>query len=479
MAHDVREQTVESLSTELLSVILLNAVSMYKHEENPVNLHEQLESFERLRLVCHRWNNAIEADPCFWSSCGVTIPKNTDGLSQITSILHALENFFSRSGSLQLTLGIYWPFKQEMGFDGASPVVQFLASCSHRWKSLHFLHMSPSRWDWVPDPWWLFLFKPIGQLEGERSCSNVEELILDCADLTMGQIYGKYLRLSQVFPNVARLSIKLRYLSGADDLRDQLVSLRSLSSLKLAIDNADSQDIHRKECAVRLVFGTLAGLPQLEHFEPSLKDFEFIEHDFKGPTELFPSAPLTHRALTSLRIVDAAHLLLLSTITFPALQSLYVENTVRACNNYSNFQGLQKLLAETPQLRKLELMKVRLSTEELVTLLCSLSSLTSLQITPHSRHLRGTFLSQLVDQSKTKPVLPHLVSFTINLDSGWDCTRKAVLREMALGHALEAFQAFVEDPRRSGEDMTGSFETLRFAVVYDKIRDMEIYSCRE
>ncbi|KAH6915546.1 hypothetical protein BKA70DRAFT_579170 [Coprinopsis sp. MPI-PUGE-AT-0042] len=110
MAHDVREQTVESLSTELLSVILLNAVSMYKHEENPVNLHEQLESFERLRLVCHRWNNAIEADPCFWSSCGVTIPKNTDGLSQITSILHALENFFSRSGSLRLTLGIYWPF---------------------------------------------------------------------------------------------------------------------------------------------------------------------------------------------------------------------------------------------------------------------------------------------------------------------------------------------------------------------------------
>ncbi|KAH6896430.1 hypothetical protein BKA70DRAFT_1316474 [Coprinopsis sp. MPI-PUGE-AT-0042] len=454
MTQDARGNGIGSLSTELLSIILANAISAH---DSPIDLHEKLKTFERSRLVCRRWNNAIEGDPLFWSSCSVAIEENPkpQGTSQISNTLQALKQHFSRSGSLPLALGISLSFQEGVDVDGFSPIVRFIASFSDRWRSLYFNHWESAAWDGTQNPWWLSLLQPPSNLRGDGCCRNLQQLTLESTDALECYLIGGDVQLSQAFPNVSKLDIGIRYLSKADDLLNSIVALQRLAWIRISVHDADVQDGHGIECAARLVFGLLAKLPLLEYFEAWLENLENLDDEYDDPAELFPSIPLVHSTLTSLKIMDAAHLRLLCAVSFPALQKAYVENNIWDNDNHHSFSCLQQLFAGT-RIQSLGLIRVEMSSEDLIVLLHDLPSLKLLQIASHTHRIHGDFLSQLYDRSKTTPVLPHLVSLTINLSFEWD---------VSLFQA--EFKTFVEDPRRSGEDVTGTFELLRHAVLLD------------
>ncbi|KAH6888386.1 hypothetical protein BKA70DRAFT_1316437 [Coprinopsis sp. MPI-PUGE-AT-0042] len=485
MAPAAKEQPFEQLPIEILSSILLHAVSIYDYERNDIELDQQLRSYELHRLICHRWNDAIEGEPAFWSSCSVHIVQGQSrrGPFSPRSTLHSLGRYFARSGLVALTLGIQLTFEDNLvDLDTTRALIQFIGSHSNRWSSLHLEHAGTSSGRWTADlyPWWLSLLSPqLLQDSSEAGCfQNVQRLTLDCESILVGDVPASKMPICKIFPNIAKLNLVVPEITEVDAFLAQIRPLKDLTWLRLSVSDFGEDP----RPAAPFVHQILTQHPQLLHFEVDLETEDLDEETTDNEaTSTLPV--LVHRTLTSLSIPGPAQFgLVFRSIVFPALATLVVGNGERGehGNGRDHLGCMQRMLQSTSQLHTLQLGMVNVANETLTAILCDLgSSLQSLHIIPHRAHRTGAFLLQLLQQSKTRPVLPRLVMFIIEVRRQ-SCrptnSERTWTSEMFASFNVKAFEAFVEDPRRSGRKLPGldSFEHLRHAAL--TMHGMELYS---
>jgi hypothetical protein len=474
---------MEAFATEILYLILRNAVSIYHPGENEVELQEQLKSFTAHRSVCRRWNGIIKADSTFWTSCKVVIRDDPQAhrSAQIAETIGALQQYFSASENRPLSLAVELSLHQEntAALDRCTPLFQYIASID-RWESLAFEHCDRSLDMFVSEPWWLSLFEFQDHFKATNCFRNVRKLALDSTGDYQSSLLVGDIHISQVFPDIEELKLDFRSSHEHDllQLPSQLALLTSLTSLRLKIIVLSNGPA----VPITVGHGILTQLPRLQRFEPKLSGLGWVEDEFVSEYDApsLPRAPLTHAALTTLTIPDVAHLLhFFPLLIFPALETLTVVNGVSRGHMSSSrdiLSALRHITDRTKHLATLRLQTVHLSDEGMVGFLSSVPSVRYLYIAPHPTYRQGRFIAQLVQQSKTQAILPRLSSFTVNI-TGWNCTP-----EWLDDFEVDAFKAFATDSRRRGrkDDAGGSpadegvFERLWPAEL--RIEDKVAYS---
>jgi hypothetical protein len=474
----------ERLSTEVLSLVLLNAVSINEFDVQRrtwnITLPNQVKSYEAYRLVSRQWNNTIITEPAFWSSCSVEIRVEDSGgplddECQLELTIHALRRHFARSGAVPLTLCIRLSFgyTQER-LDKLQHLVQFISSYT-RWECLELEQPDSAGWSDAQYPWWCSLFgvSPSIRLYDEACFRAVQSLVLECesscedyfvVDASIGS------PISKVFPSLVKLHLSLEVVLNVELLPKQLCALKNLTWLSLSFGDYGETPSYP---ALRLVHDILSLMPQLQHFEPRLgvDDVPGEGDDDDQEPNTFGLSVLVHPSLTSLTIPDPTQLCQLFSLTvFPALKTLVVGNG--DCVDYHGLHDhigcLERMLGPSPQLRSLYLARVNLTDDKMTTILCTLgTSLRSLHIVPHQNHATGAFLTQLMEQSETKPVLPQLAQFTVDVKKYyyWDGFNSTC--GVFDSFNMNAFTALVEDPRRTGQRLERGvepFEVLERAV---------------
>ncbi|KAH6896418.1 hypothetical protein BKA70DRAFT_1529114 [Coprinopsis sp. MPI-PUGE-AT-0042] len=475
----------ERLSTEILSLILLQTVSIYKYGECPINLPDQLRSFESSRLVCHRWNDTIEGEPTFWSSCSVEVGQDRrepEGPYGVTMALRSLNQCFGRAGVLPLTLHMSaWTRPSLVDWDGFRMLVSFLNSHADRLTSLHLEHAGEIYMEGSTQrPWWFSLFSPpYLQKPFEVECfRNVKQLTLGAegggVELTECDIPASEIGLHKIFPSVTKLNFGIEEMDEVDAFPARFGPLKDLTWLRLSVNDFKEDP----QTTASYVNSVLGHLPQLQHLELNLG----IELDLYEETAAGDEHPplLVHPTLTSLVIPDPAQLIpLFSAAVFPALGILVVGKG-QLVENYGNgldrLGCLQRMLGPSPQLHTLQLGKLNITDEELTAILCTIgSSLRSLHIILHCVHRSGAFLYQLLERSKTVPVLPRLDTLMIEAQRDSYVTESGWATDEFPPVDVVAFKTFVEDPRRAGAGLPGveSFAHLCHALL--KWQGQEVY----
>ncbi|KAH6915540.1 hypothetical protein BKA70DRAFT_1259237 [Coprinopsis sp. MPI-PUGE-AT-0042] len=228
--------TIQSLSTEVLTLALLLALPNEADEASWGLLEDKLHNLTNLALVCQSWRASILSESQFWTTCRVRIGtprlggKSRLPVHRIISLLHT---FFSRSCGRPLKLGIEGVLSEE----GSFPLVQLLAS-TDRWTSLSF----QTSYGGLVAPWIFPLFEFCAQkqtLTGINCFQNVKELSLSCRGTPPSSLSATKLPLAQLFPNLGKLDLQLDFskVTNLQDLRSQLCLLH-LTWLRLRGDQA-------------------------------------------------------------------------------------------------------------------------------------------------------------------------------------------------------------------------------------------------
>lgn len=479
-----RTSSVHRVPVEVLSNILLYAVTFYDPIGDLWNIREHLANLQDLRLVCCLWNNIMEGDGRFWTACSVRIGQDPffGTGPRMEEVLPVLQRFFERSQSLPLTLSMSVSFHgRKVVIETFQPLVDFVYCFKDRWLSLSFTCLKPLTEAGLT--WWLAFFRPLTTIDDNHRPAtppcykSVRELSFETVYEEDAAISIEDFPVSQVFPNIKKLVIHLDTIKKGDILPQQLHGLHSLTYLRVFVDNLVDVD-HR----LPILHGILTELPQLQHLEldrlgvPPGDPFHDIPDIFLGD-----NTPLVHLSLTTLTISHAFNLPLFMFPIFPVLERLIVGNrfygsvasyyagrrpgpgsmtiTTRGATPYydkrwSSAQILENLMRMSPNrsnlLRTLILSDIGISEDDLFTLLFETSSLEMLHLKPPDPALctGGRCLTRLFERSKTDSeavlVLPRLQSLSIDTTSAHD--------EEGSGDIVDevehAFKEFVEDPRR-------------------------------
>jgi hypothetical protein len=498
--------SVHRIPVEVISSILLYAVTFYDPIGDLWNVREQLANLQDLRLVYSLWNGIVEGDGRFWTACSVRIGQDPffGTGPRMEQALPVLQRFFERSQSLPLTLSMSVSFHgRKVTIETFQSLVDFVSFFQDRWRSLTFICLKPLT-D-VGLTWWLAFFRPLITVDDDhrpstRPCyRNVQELSFETVYEEDAAISIEDFPVSQVFPNVKKLVIHLDTIKKGELLPQQLHGLHSLSYLRIFIDDLVDVD-HR----LPILQGILTELPQLEHLEldrlgvPPGDPLDDIPD-----TVLIGDTPLIHPNLTTLIISHAFNFPLFMLPVFPALERLIVGNrfhgsvssyyagrrpgpgaltiTTRGAAPYydkrwSSAQILENLMRMLPSrsnlLKTLILADIGISEDDLFTVLSETHSLEALHLKPPDPALctGGRCLARLFERSKTDSeavlVLPNLQSLSLDTSSTDEEQGESI------SGVEHAFIDFVEDPRRGERESTSEegeverYQVLKEAILY-------------
>jgi F-box-like len=417
-------------------------------------IQEKLASLEALCLVCRRWRDMVYGEPRLWKGAKVCWDDSPElpSLPVIDSRAATLRRFYSRSGTMPLTVHLQW-----MEYKGcaAQEPMQSIASFD-RWETVS-IQFDGKGDETDKDGIEYRLSQAFTYMkDGHSYFRSVRKFSLrDHGNWTSGTDAARLLKLMEPFPNITDSEVEIYGMTSSVRLPSYMAKLNRLR-LCASIWDPEIPPV------LSLI---LATAPQLEYLAYHAT---YIYPDQLWKT-LSKPRPVVHANLKHLSIAcTCTAWLQLQIITCPSLHTLELSDngTEPSLRYFCPWEknttawitaAISTMVAQSKcTIHHLSLKGLPLNDSDLCDLLRGLPSLRSLslqiliypqdheypnRLTRPDSEAVNRFLEALLESSISFPIAPNLESITVDIERGKEHTGTYVSVE---GINPEAFIAFAE-----------------------------------